>query len=344
MTPGPLRHWWMRNWQILVGAVFSLGFLVLALRNIDVDATVKTLLRVNMPLLGAAVGNYVLSSLAKAIRWRWLFTIRKMPSLDRTFSVLMVGQMMNAFFPARLGELGRAYLMGEAEAESKFYILGTIAVEKVIDMLFLLLSLAVFLPLITLPEWLSGSARGTAIILVVLVPLLVVLAWQREFILRIIAQLSRLAPVGWRDWLMRQARFGITSLETVRQPRILIGLLLWSAVVWVLSALTNYLVFRAINLELPLSAALFILVVLHIGTTVPSSPGRLGVFQYLVIFSLSLYAVDKNIALGYSLILYLVIYVSIAVIGGFCLWREKLSWRKLTTAVTLIKRLKSGMK
>jgi glycosyltransferase 2 family protein len=332
------------NWQVWFGLAFSLACLVLALYKVDLKATLSTLQHVDVLFLFLALGNYFLNTLAKALRWQWLLTIRKKPSLPRTFSILAVGQMVNAFFPARLGELVRAYLMGEAESDNKVYILGTIAVEKVTDMLFLLLSLVVLLPQMALPEWLTGPARGTALVLVILVPCLLVLTWQKDFILRITERMSHLVPVKWRDWLMRQARFGITSLEAVRQPRLLIGLLLWSVLVWVLSALTNYLVFQALDLTLPLSAALLLLVVLHVGTSVPSSPGRVGVFQYLVILSLSVYAVDKNIALGYSIVLYLVIYLSIAVIGGLCLWREKLSWQKLGEAATLLKRLKNGMK
>ena len=78
---------------------------------------------------------------------------------------MSVGMMMNSFLPARLGDFTRAYLIGEAESDSKVYVLGTVAVEKVADLLFLLLSLMVLLSQMALPEWLSGSARGMALML-----------------------------------------------------------------------------------------------------------------------------------------------------------------------------------
>jgi hypothetical protein len=43
--------------------------------------------------------------------------------------------------------------------------------------------------------------------------------------------------------------------------------------------------------------------------------------------------VDKNVALGYSVVLYLVIYVPIALLGVWGLWHEKITWGKLTEAV-----------
>jgi uncharacterized membrane protein YbhN (UPF0104 family) len=294
----------------------------------------------------------VFSTAAKAIRWQLLLAVRKAPSFGRAFSVLSVGLMVNTFLPARLGEFARAYLMGEAEADSKVYVLGTVAVEKVADLLFLLLTLMVLLSHtcpggrcqgMALPDWLAGPARGTALVLAVLLPCFVLLVWQRDFILRMVERTSRFVPPAWREWLLRQTRYGLASLDVVRRPRLLIGLLGWSLIIWILNALTNYLVFLALELVMPVWASLLLLVVLQVGTAVPSSPGRIGVFQYLVILTLSNFAMDKNVALGYSVVLYLVIYVPIALLGIWGLWHEKITWGKLTEAVVKFsERRKSG--
>ena len=339
-VPSALQRWGMGNWQLWIGAVFSLGFLVLALRDVDLAQTANALRRVNLPIFGAAVASYVLTIAVKAIRWRSLFAVRKTPPFGRALSVLSIGVMVNAFLPARLGEVTRAYLMGEAEADSKVYALGTVAVEKVTDLLFLLITLMLLLSQMTMPEWLAGPARGTALALAVLVPCLVLLAWQRDFVLRIVERISRFVPSAWREWLVRQTRYGLDSLDVVRRPRLLIALFGWSVIVWILSALTNYLVFLALELVVPIWASLLLLVVLQIGTAVPSSPGRIGVFQYLVILTLSIFAVDKNVALGYSVVLYLAIYMPMALMGCYCLWREKITWQKLDKAADMLNDLR----
>jgi uncharacterized protein (TIRG00374 family) len=327
------RRWGLGNWQLWTGVVFSLGFLVLALRNVDLIETANALRRVNVLILSAAAASYVFSAAAKGVRWQLLLAVRRAPSFGRVFSILSVGLMVNAFIPARLGEFARAYLMGKAEEDSQVYVLGTVAVEKVADLLLLLLSLTVLLSQMALPEWLIGPARGMALLIAVLVPCLVLLAWQRDFVLRMVERTSRFVPSAWREGLVRQTRYGLASLVVVRRPRLLIGLLGWSLIVWIVSALTNYLVFLALELTMPAWAPLLLLVVLQVGAAVPSSPGRIGVFQYLVILSLSIFAVDKNVALGYSVVLYLVIYVPIALLGVWGLWHEKITWGKLTEAV-----------
>ena len=338
-APSALQRWGLGRWQLWIGIVFSLGFLVLALRGVDLAETANALRRVNVPILGAAVASYVLSAAAKAIRWRLLLAARKAPSFGRAFSVMSIGVLANAFLPARLGEFTRAYLMGESEADSKVYVLGTVAVEKVTDLLFLLLALMALLSRMALPEWLAGPARGTALVLAILAPCFVLLVWQREFFLRMVERVSRFVPLAWREGLVRQTHYGLASLDVVRRPRLLIGLLGWSLIVWILSALTNTLVFMALELTLPVWASLLLLVVLQVGMAVPSSPGRIGVFQYLVILALSIFAVDKNVALGYSVVLYLVVYVPMVLIGGYCLWREKITWQKLAEAAAMLNRL-----
>ncbi len=64
----------------------------------------------------------------------------------------------------------------------------------------------------------------------------------------------------------------------------------------------------------------------------PSSPGRIGVFQYLTILGLSLFAIPKAMALGCSVMLHLTTYAPMLGLGTYYLWREKITWQKLEQA------------
>ena len=336
-----LSRWGVRSWRLWIGIAFSLCFLALSLRKVDLVETAAVLRRVDVLILVAAVASYVLSIVAKTIRWQLLLTLPKTPSFGRAFAFLSIGQMMNSFLPAHLGEFARAYLMGEAEAESKVYILGTIAVERLADLIFLLISISLLLSQIVLPGWLVFPARDTAILITILVPAIIILIWQKKVVFRIVDWASHFVPSAWREWLVRQTHFGFASIESVRKPRLLTRLFIWSIIVCMLSAVTNYLVFLALQLEVSIWASLLLLVVLQIGSVIPSSPGRIGVFQYLIITTLAIFSVDKNVALGYSVLLYLIIYVPNALLGVYCLWREKVTWHTLEEAATVLKRLKS---
>jgi uncharacterized membrane protein YbhN (UPF0104 family) len=93
-----------------------------------------------------------------------------------------------------------------------------------------------------------------------------------------------------------------------------------SAVIYFLGIVVNYLAFLAMDLQLPLISAFLLFAVLQIGGLVPSSPGKLGVFQILCIWTLALFAVDKGIGLTYGILLYLIAYGTPIVLGILSLW------------------------
>jgi uncharacterized protein (TIRG00374 family) len=344
VIPSSVSRGGFKNWHLWLGILSSLAFLALTFNGVNLTETARALGRVNIWILIAAVASFVLSIAFKAVRWQLLLSVRKAPSFGRAFSILTIGQMVNSFLPAHLGEFVRAYLMGEAEADSKIYVLGTVVVERVLDLLLLSISLLVLLSQMQLPDWLVISSRDTIWIIVILIPCFLLLAWQKNFTLRVVEWASRIVPAGWREWILRQARFGLTSLEVVRRPQLMAGLLGMSVIICINSVFTNYLVMLALGISLPIWASLLLLVVLQVGTVVPSSPGRIGVFQYLTILALSVFFVDKNLAFVYSLLLYLAAYLPTGPIGIFCLWREKVTWNTLDEAVAGIKRLRNMSK
>ena len=80
--------------------------------------------------------------------------------------------------------------------------------------------------------------------------------------------------------------------------------------------------FRALGLDLPVVAALLVLAVVQLGTAVPSTPGKVGVFQYLSVLALGPFGVGQGVALSYGILLHLVSYAPPIVLGGAGLWVE----------------------
>jgi uncharacterized membrane protein YbhN (UPF0104 family) len=68
--------------------------------------------------------------------------------------------------------------------------------------------------------------------------------------------------------------------------------------------------------------------VLQVGVSLPNIPGKLGVFQYATILALSVFQVEKSIALSYSLVLYLVGFGPHLIFGTLFGWRFLLQNRK----------------
>ena len=340
----------LRSWQFWVGLVVSLVCLGLAVRDVNFGKIGVILNQVMWGWLILAVLSVIVTFCVKALRWQLLFLPDKRPPSFKAFSIQSIGMLLNTFAPARLGDLARAYLLGESEHESKFYVLGTVAVEKLIDLLFTLFIFLLLLSHMVLPDWLTGPFPlliWGILIGFILVGALVIkgdwfVDWIRFHLFRINPEkpeeasntgetISRFRALPWRwvNWASSRARFALRSLDVFRQPRQLFWVALWSTVSWLLSALTNYLVFEAIGLKLSIWTAFLLLLVLQIGVAVPSSPGRIGVFHYLTLITLTFSGVENNIALSYGVLLHLIVVGSIGVVGMLCLWWEKVTWSKL---------------
>jgi hypothetical protein len=81
----------------------------------------------------------------------------------------------------------------------------------------------------------------------------------------------------------------------------------------------------AFGLDVPVTAAVLLVVVSALGMVVPSSPGYVGVYHYLVVETLALFAVDRSLALSFAIVAHLATFLPLSLIGVGYLWRESLS-------------------
>ena len=303
--------------RLILGTAIGLLLLALALRGVSWPLVRSALAKANYPLLALALGTVLVTTLAKAARWRLLFPQEcGRPRLSKLFSVLLIGQTVNAGLPARLGEIARAYFIGEIEGVDKALALSTVIVEKALDAFMLLLLLALLFLLMPLPAWLGRSGILISGLLAAVVGLVIVGVVRIQWIQ------NRTERIAQRFNLQRRLATITAALTTLCRRHVAVPLVSWSVLVWALAALTNCVTFLALGIDVPFLAALLLLAALHLGVAVPSSPGRVGVFHYICILSLSLFSVDRSVALSYGLVLHLVVFVPMMSLGTWFLWKE----------------------
>ena len=240
--------------------------------------------------------------------------------------------------------------MGESEGTSKVYALGTVVVEKFLDLIFFVVTMVLVLSQIMAPDWFtssfmgSGSAAGRLVIVILAVGVVFGwLIWKRTVVSGWMRRLFKFLPASWVKWLDAQVNLGIRSLDVFRQPGQLACVLCLSLVSWLLAASTNALVLAGMGLKLSIWVSGFLLVVLQAGLSVPSSPGRIGVFHYLTLVTLMFFTVDRETALSSGVILHLVVIGPIGIVGALCLWWEKITWNSLARATSQLKEVFKGV-
>jgi len=317
----PPRRWW-RAWRTWAGLLVSGICLFWIVRTLDWPQVVRTLSAANYGLVGLAILSVLLTIGVRALRWAILVRPLR-PSWLNLLSALVIGQVANYAFPARAGDLVRAYLLGSSESESRLRLLGTVAVEKVWDLLMVLILILLLSAWMDLPPWVTVVVPGiSAVVLTGLLGAFVSHRWKRR-LLACISWMEARLPGRLRGSLSGPASRLLDGLGGLQRAGLAWRTFAVSMVIWGLGALSNWLILWAMGIPVTPLMALFLLAVLQLGIAVPALPGQVGFFEGLCIVSLGLWGVERNAAFSVSLILHGVVYLPpalLALVLGTLTW------------------------
>lgn len=314
----------------ILGTGLSLFFLVLALRQVTPAEIGSGLLGARPLYLVLALGSVGITVIGRTLRWAILLgpAGHSLP-ISTLGRVILIGQMLNTLIPARLGDLARAYTVGRAGPGGGF-VLATIVVEKLLDMVVYVVYLALLLLAMPLPAAVRPSVIAFLLLTVVFVISVVFLHMGRTwFLQRLEPLLARWLPEAVAARTTHRVRSGLAGLEILAHGRSMGALLAWSLIIWGAGILTNYLVLKALDLSLPPAAPLLVWLVLQIGVTLPSAPGFVGVFEYLCMVALGVFQVAPGPALTYGVLLHIVVFAPTTLLGIAFFWRTGLSLAQL---------------
>lgn len=313
-----------------LGLAVSAGTLYLAFRGLHWAEVGDALAEANYGLLALALPLMVASLYVRAVRWGVLFHPRRDLRLGSLFGAMNAGYAINNVLPVRIGELARAYLIGETERVSRVHSLSTIIVERTLDTLVVVAFLIVTLPFIDAPAWARGPALLVGLGFLALAALLAGLHAARDRAMVLVGRVVRFLPERMRAQAEAAADSAIEGFAVLRRPAVLAEVTFWSVASWGVSAVLVYTVLRAFDLDLPFSAAVFVMCATALGMVVPSSPGYIGVFHAIAIQSLvGVFDVDRNRAASFALVLHGYLYLTPIVFGAWFLWRERRTWQQL---------------
>lgn len=317
--------------RLLLGFLISSACLALALRDITLGKVFDVLLTADLWLTSLALMASLMVYVVTAVRWQFLFPPLQRPLLRHLFGALMLAQLVNSVLPARPGAFARAYILRQRDGLGATFVLSTVFVEKLLEgitLVPLLLVLPLFGPW---PEWLKGAAMLSETLIVVgLIGLSITWIFRRRLI-ELLNQFAHRLPSSISAWLVETMRSILEGWNRWSRAGVGWAVLFWSVAVWGMTIIFNYLVFLALGVSVPFSAALWLLVILQLGGRLPSAPAGIGVFHYLTVMTLGLFTVDPSTALGYGILLHALIYLPASVLGAFYLWYKSDSLAAMLT-------------
>ena len=319
----------MRKLQFLVGLAISAGALYFVLHGIEWQEVGSALRKANYLFLIPATVALASIFAFRTVRWRLLLYPLHGLRLRNLFGSITVAYLINNIFPFQLGDLGRAYLIGELEGVRKSRALSTVIVERIIDVLTLVVFLVLLIPFIGVPSWLAVPAAILGVAFLLLGVLALVAALRRHWLIAIVNGLPSFVPQRVKARLGDSAHSAVDGLHVLSNPLLLVQVLALTVLQWLVSAAALYFVMLAFDLKVGYDAAIFVMIVVSFGFLIPASPGSIGVYHALSVKALAVYGVDEGPALSYAFVAHLMYYVPPIIIGTLFLWQHQLGWRRL---------------
>ena len=318
---------------LLIGAVF----LYLALRKVDFAEMMLVFGRIEWPLvLLSLVLNY-LTYVTRMLRWRHLMMPIKKSRYRNLFSAIAIGFGANNMFPVRLGELIRAYALGKMERVRTSSVLATVVVERVFDVLTVLVMLVVVFFTVSFPagyhEFMVGlrvAGIGSAVVVLTLVAFLVLLERNRDRALVIVRFFARALPDRMRPRVESMVLAFADGLYVLYEGHRLIAVIFYSFLTWLVIAAFYWVILFSFGISLPFMAAVFVAVLLAFAVALPAPPGYIGTFHAAARYALVFFGLPATEAAGVGIVMHALNFIP-AIAGGLLfIWLDKMSFAEMT--------------
>lgn len=297
--------------RILPGILISLVALVIILLLVDWQDVLTALQQAQYRYLFLGLPVYLVAYAFRALAWRAL--LMEEVSFKRVFLTMQTGYLLNNVLPFRLGELGRAFLLGRAGL-GFWRVFSTILIERAFDMI-----LAAGLLLGTIPfVWESTQSRSVAYGVVAIVlfgmVLLHILARYQAWVMAQFERLGSRWPLVARFGQERLSAFFNGLIALVHLPRFL-QVFSWMALSWGTTILYHYILLLGFEPDARLLWAGFGLGTASLGVALPSSPSYIGILEAAWIGALAFFDVPFSTALAYAMVAH-VLHIMISVVFG----------------------------
>ena len=329
---------------LVVSAVFLTGFALLFLPIDDVKDVVH---EANFWYVAPSLLFYLAAVYFRSLRWRYLLR----PLIGRPkralFPVVVVGYMANNILPVRLGEFVRSYYVGLREEVSPAAAFGTVAVERVFDVLVLFFVIAAVwvLPVGDLLGRVADDLPGgtPALLAVSVLPFLGVTAIIAAIVLldpsttiRLITRSMFFVPAGIKEKLLGLAERLLEGLTVVRTPRALGAVLLLSLPIWVAEVLMLYVIALGFDIESAfggrvemIAAISLFMAIANLALVVPSTAGGVGPFNFFGAATLVALGINDAEAGAYVLTAHIALLLPVTVLGLIVLLMDHTSLKSL---------------
>lgn len=329
------------NLRAIIGIALSALLLWLTLRGVEFRDVWSVLRGSNLPLflIGTVVATCIFP--LRARRWQPILepVAGRIP-FGPLWRATAIGMMANNVLPLRAGEVARAYaLTRQVPRVAMVTSLSSLAVDRLFDAIVVLTLMfgamldpafppGVRIKGLTIPQL---ATSGVVLMLILLIGCYVVVL-QPDRVRAIISAVTRKVVPKFEPQILKLFGHVAGGLAVLKDSRRFLAVLWWAVAHWLTHALALFICFKAVGIDAPFSAALFLQGVLALGVAVPSSPGFVGVFEGAATIGLAVYGVPNTLAVSWAIGYHVLSFIPITVMGAWYFARLGLGMKDIRGA------------
>jgi hypothetical protein len=311
----------MKKHRIITAAGFIISIVLLyfSLKGIEYRQLAETIARADLAYAFLPVCCIFLC--LTLCSFRWSIITGSSVRLRDAFIALVIGLFINNVLPARVGEVARAYAISKRRDIPFAYAVSTVFIDRVFDLMGLLSITFLFFPGQALP---SSVSKGLYLLVAIFVVCVIVLfAVSRErTALRMAGFLQRFR----RPLLDKLATRVIEiqkNLRRISTPGHIALFVVLSIANWLSMSAALYFSLKTLGVPLPFVYAPFVTALLNMGLAVPSSPGYIGVYQFLLVYLLAIFGIPRTESFAVSLFFHASWYIPYNILGFIFIIKEQ---------------------
>ena len=301
-------------WRWALSIPLAAALLYYSLHGVDWSGIWKIIAAARWGYIVAGAATSAGNFWVRSLRWRVLLNAEARLSIGLVFRANMAGYLGNNFLPARAGEVIRSLIVSAHSSLSKTYALTTALSERLMDVIALVLGGSlVLLGVHPKPEWMDRLSRSMAVVASMGALAVAILPHTGDWLRR---RLQRMPlPAALRARLLPLAEQILLGLRAFHHWGRFGGFALLTVMIWTLDALIVMVTSHAFGMNISFAVAMLLLTGLGLGSALPSTPGYVGIYQFVAVTVLTPFGITRDGALAFIMVSQAVNYLVTLILG-----------------------------
>jgi uncharacterized protein (TIRG00374 family) len=315
--------------RLIIGYAMAAAGLAYVFYDVDWTKFLQSIEAIRWAWIPAAVLLDTLSYVCQGVRWHFLLRPQGHISVFRTTEAIYFGVFLNEVLPLRVGELGRGAVVARWMSKPFVAIIPSMALERLMEGIWVAIAITITALFIRLPKDLMRAGNILGAVVLAATVLVLYLTLRRKRARPLVAD----PPKGrWGRLVLSVSQFFHrldTELRAIGFSWSMAGAFGATFVMYACQIVAYWMVMEAYGIHRSILVGGIVFLIVHLGTALPNAPANVGTYQFFCVVALSFFDVDKSVATGFSVVVFIILSVPLWALGAVAFARSGTTLAKI---------------